>query len=263
MNPYMTHPVEITKVVQHTDIDYTFHVKKDIDCKGGQFVQVSIPKYGEVPISISSYTEDEIELTIRKVGKGTEAIFEKQSGDTLQIRGPYGNYFNLEEHTGKDLIVISGGTGLAPVKSVVNYFTENINKVNSFRLISGFKSSDDILFKDDFKRWEKTDADICLTIDHPEDGWNGNTGFVTEHVKNLDIDDLDNISVIMVGPPPMMKFTAIELSNLGIKDEQITVSFERKMSCAVGKCGHCKIDETYVCLEGPIFRYDDAVNLID
>lgn len=262
-NPYKTFPVEITKIVQHTDIDFTFFVKKgDLEVKRGQFVQVSIPKYGELPISISDFTEDEMELTIREVGTGTEAIFGKEVGDTIQIRGPYGNHFEKEKYFGKDLVIITGGTGLAPIKGIVNYFAENPDKLNSFRLISGFKSSEDILFKEDFIRWEET-VDVCLTIDEEEIGWAGNTGFVTEHCQQLVIKDLDNVAVIMIGPPPMMKFTAIELQKLGIKDEDITVSYERRMSCGVGKCGHCKMDDTYICLDGPIFQYDKAVDLID
>lgn len=262
MNPYMTYPAEIKKIVKHTDIDYTFFVEKIMEVKGGQFVQVSVPKFGEVPISISDFDDELIELTIRKVGHVTDAIFDKKVGDFLQIRGPYGNNFEPEIHFGKDVIMVTGGTGLAPVKSVIDYFHKNLDKINSFKLISGFKSSQDILFKDSFKEWEKN-MDICLTIDKPEEGWMGNTGFVTEHVSKLNLPNIENISVIMVGPPPMMKFTGIELSKLGIKDEQIWVSFERKMSCGIGKCGHCKIDETYICLEGPVFRYDKAAKLID
>lgn len=262
MNPYMTYPVKIKEINKHTEIDYTFVVEKTIDGKCGQFFQVSVPGYGEVPISISDYNEDEIELTIRKVGHVTDAIFDKRAGDNLQIRGPYGNSFEPEDHFGKDLVMITGGTGLAPVKYIVNYFYENPGKLNSFKLISGFKSSQDILYKDSFEKWEKT-MDICLTIDAPEDGWEGNTGFVTNYASELKLPNIDNVHVIMVGPPPMLKFTGIELFKLGIPDEQIWVSFERKMSCAIGKCGHCKINDTYVCLEGPVFKYDKAVELID
>ncbi|MBU5436576.1 anaerobic sulfite reductase subunit AsrB [Tissierella sp. MSJ-40] len=262
MNPYMTYPAKIKKITKHTDIDYTFFIEKIMDVKGGQFIQVSVPKFGEVPISISDYNDELIELTIRKVGRVTDAIFNKNVGDNLHIRGPYGNNFDPEIYFGKDLIMVTGGTGLAPVKSIINYFHKHLDKLNSFKLISGFKSSKDILFKESFEKWEKN-MDVCLTIDTPEEGWTGNTGFVTEHVSKLDLSNIDNVGVIMVGPPPMMKFTGMELSKLGIKDEQIWVSFERKMSCGIGKCGHCKIDETYICLEGPVFRYDKTVKLID
>lgn len=262
MNPYMTYPVEIKKITKHTEVDSTFFVEKTMDVKGGQFLQVSVPRYGEVPISISDYNDEEIELTIRKVGHVTDAIFDKKVGDALQVRGPYGNYFNPKDHYGKDLIIITGGTGLAPVKNIINYFYENLDKINSFKLISGFKSSKDILFKESFKKWKEC-MDVCLTIDKPEDGWTGDTGFVTEYVSKLDTNHIDNTHVIMVGPPPMLKFTGMELSKLGIENQQIWVSYERRMSCGIGKCGHCKIDETYVCVDGPVFNYDKATKLID
>ncbi len=262
MNPYMTYPARIKKIKKHTDIDYTFYIEKIVDVKEGQFLQVSIPKSGEAPISVSSFNEDTIELTIRKVGQVTDEIFNKSIGDNIYLRGPYGNYFKPEDYYTRDLLVISGGTGLAPVKGLINYFYENMDRLGSFKLISGFKSSKDILFKEDFKRWEDR-IDCILTIDREEDNWDGYVGFVTDYVKELDIKDLDNLRVIMVGPPPMMKFTGLELKKLGVGDENITVSFERKMSCGLGKCGHCRIDETYVCLEGPIFNYKEAKKLID
>ena len=265
MNPYMTYPARIKDIIKQTDIDYTFvieKIKEIEDVKCGQFLQVSIPRHGEVPISVSDYNDSGIELTIRKVGLVTDAIFEKKVGDDLHIRGPYGNYFDPEDYYGKDLVMITGGTGLAPVKYIVNYFHENLDKLNSFKLISGFKSSKDILFKDEFKKWEEN-LDICLTIDEPEEGWNLNTGFVTEYACDIEIRDIDNMAVIMVGPPPMLRFTGKELLDLGIPERQIWVSFERRMSCGIGKCGHCKIDNTYVCSDGPIFTYDKAVKLID
>lgn len=262
MNPYMTYPARIKEIVKHTEIDSTFIIEKNIDVKCGQFIQVSVPGYGESPISISDYNEEQIELTIRKVGHVTDGIFNKKVGDSLQIRGPYGNGFNPEDHFGKDLIMVTGGTGLAPVKYIVNYFNENLHKLKSFKLISGFKSSEDVLFKDSFKRWQDT-MDICLTIDSPEEGWQGKTGFVTGYVADLKLSNIHNVDVIMVGPPPMLKFTGIELHKLGIPDEQMWVSFERRMSCGIGKCGHCKIDDTYICLEGPVFKHDKAAQLID
>lgn len=261
-NPYMTKPVKIVDIEKHTNIDWTFHVEKDRDVALGQFVQVSVPKFGEAPISISDFTDDTIELTIRAVGKVTEEIFKKKIGDTLQIRGPYGNSFNFEDFYDKEVILVSGGTGLAPVKGLANHFANNTDKIKSFRMICGFKSAEDILFTRSFEKWEKT-VQVCLTIDREEEGWTGETGFVTDHVRELDLQDLEDVSVIMVGPPPMLRFTAKELSNLGVRDHQITVSYERRMSCGIGKCGNCKIDDTYICLDGPIFTYDKAAELID
>lgn len=262
MNPYAPFPVEIIKINQQTDIDYTFYVKSDLKVRSGQFVQLSIPRVGEAPISISDFGDGYIEMTIRKVGKVTDELIEKKPGDLLYIRGPYGNGFNVEDNFGKDLILVVGGTGLAPVKNLINYYYNNLDSLNSFRLIVGFKSMKDRLFVEDLAKWGEK-FPVNVTLDREEEGWIGSTGFVTDHVKKMVIKDIANTHVIIVGPPPMMKFTALGFSQIGLPQEQIWMSFERKMSCGLGKCGHCKVDETYVCLEGPVFRYDKAVKLVD
>lgn len=261
-NPYMPKPAEITRIIRQTDIDYTFFVKSDMTLKSGQFVQLSVPRAGEAPISVSDFKDGELEMTIRKVGKVTDEIFNKEVGDRLYIRGPYGNGFSPEDHYGKELIVVAGGTGLAPVKNLISHFYDNPGKLKSFRLIVGFKSMNDRLFVDELNKWSQK-FPVNITLDRPEEGWIGSTGFVTDHINKMLMKDPENTHVVIVGPPPMMKFTALGFSQIGLRKEQIWMSFERKMSCALGKCGHCKIDETYICLEGPVFRYDKAVNLID
>lgn len=262
MNPYLPKPSKILKIVPQTDIDYTFFVESDMDLRSGQFVQLSVPKAGEAPISVSDFGDGYLEMTIRKVGRVTDEIFNKEVGDLLYLRGPYGNGFKVEDHFGKDLIIVAGGTGLAPIKNFINYYYENLDKLKSLRLIVGFKSMDNRLFIDELSKWGKR-FPVNVTLDKPEPGWIGSTGFVTEYVSKMVIHDLEKTHAVIVGPPPMMKFTALGFSQIGLRDEQIWMSFERKMSCALGKCGHCKINETYVCLEGPVFRYDKAVELVD
>ena len=126
MNPYIPFPAEIIKINQQTDIDYTFFVKSDLKVRSGQFVQLSIPRVGEAPISISDFGDGYIEMTIRKVGKVTDELFEKKPGDFIYLRGPYGNGFRVEDNFGKDLILVVGGTGLAPVKNLINYYYNNL-----------------------------------------------------------------------------------------------------------------------------------------
>ena len=126
-------------------------VENDMDLIGGQFLQLSIPGVGEAPISISDFTDEYLDMTIRKVGKLTDGIFELKAGDKMFVRGPYGNGFNLNEYKGKNLIIVAGGTGLAPVKNVVNYFYNNMDLVESFTLIVGFKTPKDILFENEIK----------------------------------------------------------------------------------------------------------------
>ncbi|MBN1065819.1 MULTISPECIES: anaerobic sulfite reductase subunit AsrB [Clostridium] len=261
-NEYIPFLSEIKEVIKHTDIEYTFRMEFSGDVKPGQFFEVSLPKFGEAPISVSGIEENTVDLTIRRVGKVTNEIFNNYVGDKLYLRGPYGNGFDVNEYKGKDLIIVAGGTGLSPVKGVVDYFANNIDKINSFTLIAGFKSPNDILFKSDIKDWnDKINA--IITVDNADESYDGKVGLVTKYIPELDIKDLNNVAVIVVGPPMMMKFTVAEFLKLGIEEKNIWISQERKMCCGIGKCGHCKIDDTYICLDGPVFNYSKGKSLLD
>lgn len=262
-NVYMPFKSRIIKIIPHTDIDYTFFMEYTGDVKPGQFFEVSIPKYGEAPISVSEIGEGYIGLTIRRVGLVTNTIHELQEGGLLFLRGPYGNGFDINLYKGKEIIVAAGGTGLAPVKGVVDYFAQHMNEVKNFSLIAGFKSPKDILYKADFKKWQET-INLMLTVDHSDDElYQGNVGLITKYVHDIKFENTSNVHVIVVGPPVMIRFTVAEFLKRGILEENIWVSYERKMCCGVGKCGHCKIDDTYICLEGPVFNYVKAKSLID
>jgi len=257
-NPYMPQKAKIISIKPQTDIDYTFVLESNISPVSGQFVEVSLPKVGECPISVSDFGDGWFELTIRRVGKVTNVLHELKAGDTMFVRGPYGNGFSIDSYRGKEVIVAAGGTGLAPVKSLLNQH----QKFSSLTLLAGFKSPADILFQPELKEWQQT-FNVTVTVDRGDAGWSGNVGLITEYVKSLKLTDPKKTAAIVVGPPIMMKFTIKEFLGLGLPEENITVSFERKMCCGLGKCGHCKIDDTYICLEGPVFNYTRAQNLID
>ncbi|ATD54525.1 anaerobic sulfite reductase subunit AsrB [Clostridium chauvoei] len=261
-NDYIPFISEILDVIKHTEIEYTFRMAFEGEVKPGQFFEVSIPKFGEAPISVSGIGKDYVDLTIRRVGKVTGEIFNNYVGDKLFLRGPYGNGFDIENYKNKELIVVAGGTGLSPVKGIVDYFSENQKDAKNFTLISGFKSPEDILFKDDMEVWKKN-MNFILTVDSAEEGYEGNVGLVTKYVPEIEIKDIENVQVIVVGPPMMMKFTVLEFLKLGIKESSIWISQERKMCCGLGKCGHCRIDDTYICLDGPVFNYSKGKELID
>lgn len=261
-NEYIPFPSKILEVIEHTDIEYTFRMEFKGDVKPGQFFEVSIPRFGEAPISVSGIGENFVDLTIRRVGKVTNEIFKNYVGDKLFMRGPYGNGFDVDIYKDKELIVVAGGTGLSPVRGVVDYFAKNTNESKGTTLITGFKSPKDMLFKDDLKRWNDS-INLIVTVDSAEEGYTGNTGLVTKFIPGLDIKDKENVQIIVVGPPMMMKFTVMEFLKLGIKEENIWISQERKMCCGLGKCGHCKIDDTYVCLDGPVFNYTKGKLLRD
>ena len=261
-NHYIPQLSTIQEVIKHTDLEYTFRMSFEGEVKPGQFFEISIPKYGEAPISVSGVGEGTVDFTIRRVGKVTNEIFENYVGDQFFIRGPYGNGFDVDIYKGKELVVIAGGTGLSPVRGVVDYFAHHTEEAKSTTLIAGFKSPKDVLFKDDFKFWNER-INVIQTVDTAPEGYEGPVGMVTKYIPNLELEDVNNAAFICVGPPIMIKFTVMEILKLGVPEENIWISHERKMCCGLGKCGHCKIGSTYVCLDGPVFNYLDGKELID
>ena len=263
LNPYIPVGCEILSIVKHTDIEWTFRTKVNTEnVKPGQFFEISIPKYGESPISVSGVGEDYVDFTIRNVGKVTGVIFGYDIGDKLMIRGPYGNGFDIDKYKNRELVVVAGGSALAPVRGICQYVYSHPEEFKSFKLIVGFKSPRDVLFKDDLKLWSEK-LDVIVTVDSAEEGYTGNIGLVTKYIPEIKFENLDETSVVVVGPPMMMKFSVAEFLKLDVAENDIWVSYERKMNCGIGKCGHCKMDSTYVCLDGPVFSYDFAKNLSD
>lgn len=254
-------PHKILNIIHETSAEYTFRVRCSDTVRHGQFYVLSIPKIGEAPISVSAQGDGWVEFTIRKVGRLTNGLFGMNKGDTLFMRGPYGNAFPAEDFVGKDLVVIAGGTGLAPVRSMLQYFYGCPDQIRSLHLIAGFKDRSCVLFEEDLKRFKSAFHTIYTLDQAREDGFE--TGMVTKFVKDIPFADFDDYNVVIVGPPVMINFTAKECVVQGVPEDKIWVSFERKMSCSVGKCGHCKINETYVCLEGPVFNYVRGKALLD
>lgn len=261
-NEYRPFLSKIREVIKHTQIEYTFRMEYTGAVKPGQFFEVSIPKFGEAPISVSGIGEDTVDLTIRRVGKVTNEIFENYVGDSLFMRGPYGNGFDIENFKGKELVVIAGGTGLSPVKGVVDYFAGHLDEAVSVTLIAGFKSPSDVLFRKDFDYWNEK-IKVIQTVDGAPEGYQGPVGMVTKYIPDLPVINPKNTVFITVGPPVMIRFVVAEILKRGIEEKNIWVSNERKMCCGLGKCGHCKIGETYICLDGPVFNYVVGKNLID
>ena len=253
---------KIIDVRKESNLEYTFKVETDIKVEHGQFLQLSIPKVGEAPISVSGFGDGYLEFTIRSVGKVTDKIFTLQPGDTLFLRGSYGKGWPVEKLKGKNVIIVAGGTGVAPVRSMINMFFNDETYTKSVNLICGFKDENSVLFKDELALW-KEKFEAIYTLDKGEkEGFEN--GLVTTHLAKLPFEKFgDNYEVIIVGPPMMMKFTVLEFLKLGIKEENIWISQERKMCCGIGKCGHCKIDDTYICLDGPVFNYTVGKSLID
>ena len=261
-NDYIPFSSEILEVIKHTDIEYTFRMAFRGDVKPGQFFEVSIPKYGEAPISVSGIGDGFVDLTIRRVGKVTNEVFERYVGDSLLMRGPYGNGFDVENYKGKELVIIAGGTGVSPVRGVISYFADHAEQRKDMTLITGFKSVKDVLFKADFPYWRER-MNVILTLDSGEETAEHTIGLVTKYIPDLKLQDVSKAVAIVVGPPAMMRFSVKGLLERGFKEENIWISHERKMCCGLGKCGHCKVNDTYICLDGPVFNYTKGKTLID
>ena len=260
-NPYVPFSSEILDVIKHTEKEYTFRMKFVGEVKPGQFFEVSIPKYGEAPISVSGIGKDYVDLTIRRVGRVTNEVFEHYKGQSLLLRGPYGNGFDLSLYQEGEVVVIAGGTGVSPVRGVIHGLCETKDPQDKY-VIVGFRSPDDILFRDDLKVWDEK-LRLTLTVDGAPEGYEGNIGLVTKYIPDLPLKDPSTAKAVVVGPPPMMRFSVQGLLAKGFREENIWISQERKMCCGLGKCGHCRIGMRYVCLDGPVFTYVDSKDMID
>ncbi len=227
----------------------------------GQCAMLSIPGVGEALFSItSSPTNREfMEFSIKKCGCVTNWLHAMEVGQMITIRGPYGNGFPVDtEFVGKDMLFIAGGIGLAPLRSVINYVRDNRDKYGKVDIVYGSRSKDDLVdFPEIMNEWRKEEGiNVYLTIDNPQEGWDGHVGFVPNYVKELGFDT--NKTAIICGPPIMIKFTLAGLTELGFEKTQVYTTMELKMKCGLGKCGRCNIGDKYVCKDGPVFRCDQV-----
>lgn len=231
----------------------------------GQFMQVSVLGIGEAPISVSSSPTrgDYLELGVRAAGTLTSALHRLKPGDEIGLRGPFGTHFPTDEMKGRDLLLISGGCGLAPMRALIQYVEDRRGDFRKVTILYGAKSPDDVLYKDELRGWRNSKIFECqVTVDRVPGGtcWDANVGMITKLIPPLQIRPDDTMAVI-VGPPIMYKFVIEELCAKGLNAGNIVVSLERHMKCGVGKCGHCTIDHLYCCIDGPVFRLDQVANL--
>jgi NAD(P)H-flavin reductase len=233
--------------------------------KPGQFMQVSVFGIGEAPISVSSSPTrgDYIELTVRKVGRLTNALHSLMPGASIGLRGPFGTYFDADAMSGQDLLLISGGCGLAPMRSLIQYVQDRRSHFGRVVILYGAKSPEDLLFKDELAAWRGSATLACVvTVDTVPEGvcWDGQVGLIPKLIPPLQLDPARTVAVV-VGPPVMYRFVLAELRAKGLPENHIIVSLERHMKCGIGKCGHCAIGHLYCCLDGPVFRLDTLPRL--
>ncbi|MBO8129956.1 MAG: FAD/NAD(P)-binding protein [Candidatus Marinimicrobia bacterium] len=261
---------EISEIIEAKFLTATekfFKIKlpggRDLKHIPGQFVQVSLFGVGEAPISVCSSPTQKgfFELTIRKVGMLTEKIHELEAGDKIGIRGPYGRGFDVNAFKGKDILIIGGGIGIVPLRSLINYIIDNRNDYGRLIILYGAKSPSELLYRDELKMWEeREDIEYHVTVDRSDENWKGNVGVITTLIPPLEL-DLENTIAAIVGPPVMYKFVLLALKSKRFPEKNIYMSLERRMKCGVGKCGHCQINNLYVCQDGPVFNYLEVKGL--
>jgi len=230
----------------------------------GQFNMLYVYGVGEVPISISGDpTQPKILVhTTREVGTVTKAMRGLKVGSTIGVRGPYGASWPVDKITGNDVVLVTGGIGLAPLRPVIYYLLANRDKYGKIVLLYGARTPEDILFRKDLEKWRsRFDFEAYLTVDRATGSWKGNVGVVTQLIKRSPFDPL-HCAALVCGPEIMMRFTVLELEKRGVRHENMYLSMERNMKCGIGLCGHCQLGGSFVCKDGPVYRYDEIIDVL-
>lgn len=265
---------KVDQVIQETPDIRTYRLKfKDerlmetFSWMPGQFVEFSLLGSGECTFCIASSATRKgyFDCSIKRAGIVTADIHSQiDEGDYVGIRGPYGNWFPLEELKGKNLLFVGGGIGLAPLRSLIQYCIDNRSDYKDFTILYGARTSSDMCYKDEIREWqENASLKVFLTIDKPEESWTTHVGVVPKILEEVVKPVIANTKVITCGPPIMIKYTILSLKKLGFADQDIITTLEMKMQCGLGKCGRCNIGSTYVCKDGPVFTNEQLKDLPD
>lgn len=253
-NNYLPKELKIESVKKMTEDTYLYRLKNTLKLPlPGEFVEVSIMGIGEAPISVCNYEDNYIELLIRNVGNVTNHLVNLKQKEKMLVRGPYGNGYPMDELKNNNIIIVGGGTGVAPPRSVIQYILKNRKKYKDVHIFLGYRSYKDLLFHEEIDEWKKH-FKVHVTIDKEDKNWDGDVGVITNLLDKYKLPK--TAKLILCGPPIMIKFTIQKLIEKKYSDSDIFISFERNMKCGVGKCGHCMIHGKYVCTDGPVFRYD-------
>jgi NAD(P)H-flavin reductase len=260
-------PYVVSTVRQQTHDVVTLDVRPEHDpiaFRPGQFDMVYVYGIGEAAISISSDPErpELLSHTIRAVGWVTKALNALQPGSTIGIRGPYGRPWPLHEAEGRDLVIVAGGIGLAPVRPAILAALRNRERFGRVALLVGARSPRDLVFRDDLEAWDADPAiDVHVTVDSAVRGWAGRVGVVTKLVPRVPFEP-ENTVALTCGPEVMMDFTAQALLARGVPAERVHVTLERNMKCGVGTCGHCQLGPVFLCRDGPVFAWPEVAHLL-
>lgn len=272
VNPFQPELARIVRTYPLTDDVKFFQIRiadmekaLSFQYQTGQFAMISVLGAGEAPFSISSTPSRPglLEFCIRKAGTVTNALFQMKENNLIGLRGPYGNTFPVNKMKGKDIVIVMGGLGAAPLRSVLLYLLDNRDQFGRVMLLHGAKRPAEMLLREEFfSLKEREDLECYLTVDKDDTGeWPADVGLVTQLFKKLGTINPENTFSLVCGPPIMYKFVLEEILKLNIPKDQILMTLERRMKCGVGKCGHCAIDYIYTCLDGPVFTYWDVLHM--
>lgn len=253
---------QINKVKKETHDTFTLELASadrtnDFTFAPGQFNMLYVFGVGEIPISISGDPNRPQALihTTRSVGTVTSAMGRLKEGEPLGVRGPLGTHWPVKESFGNDVVIVTGGIGLAPLRPAMYEILANREKFGNVVLLYGARTPEDILFKSEIKKWRaRLDLDVHVTVDRAVGGWHGNVGVVTSLIPRAPFDPYHAVALVC-GPGIMMRYTVMELLKRGIGDDSIFISMERNMKCGIGFCGHCQYGPYFICKDGPVFPY--------
>ncbi|MEZ6109631.1 MAG: FAD/NAD(P)-binding protein [Pirellulaceae bacterium] len=270
-NPWATHAARIVSIRPEVPGIATYELAFDDPAVAerfrflpGQFNMLYLPGIGESAISISSDPErpDQLLHTIRVVGNVTKALARKRPGDQVLVRGPFGSAWPVAACEGSDLVIATGGVGLAPLRPVIHHVINHRDRYGHVWLLYGSRTPKDLLYADQYEAWRDADIDVRVTVDLGDEEWTGQIGVVPMLFYHLRL-DAPKTRVLTCGPEVMMRFVIFECLARKLRPSQIHLSMERNMNCAVGFCGHCQLGPTFVCKDGPVFSYEKMEPYLD
>jgi len=271
-NPFVPYPATLKRVTDLTldvklfCVEFNDHVlRESFDYMPGQFGFLSAYGVGEAPFGITSVAshKETVDFAVRQVGTVSYALHELQQEATVGVRGPFGNSWPMEDFKGKNLVVIGGGIGFAPVRPVITWVLENREAYGDMLIFNGARTPSDLVFASEFDTWASAPGTkLELTVDRGDDSWEGRVALLPDVLMELNPSPKNAVTVIC-GPPIMIKFTLEKLKKLGFEDEQIFTTLESKMKCGLGKCARCNVGDKYICQDGPVFNYAQISQLIE
>lgn len=265
VNPWLTHTAQIIKIIPECEGVATYHLglddptnNRDYAFEPGQFNMLYIPGVGESAISMSGDAADADcwVHTVRFAGNVTRSLANLEPGQTLGVRGPFGAGWPLQDLAGRDVVIVAGGLGLAPIRPLIYHLAKHRSQFGIVSLIIGARTPAGLLYTSEFTSWQSAGIDIQLTVDRATANWKGNIGVVTTLLDRIRLHRIEQTCVVTCGPEVMMKYVAMSGTHRGITTDRIWVSMERNMQCAAGLCGHCQLGPAFICKDGPVMRYD-------